>query len=118
MRYPKGQPQKKRQLHGKSILQDDVDKTCYLCRKLYDLQRERSDLEVHHIFNGNPDRRISEAEGFTVRLCPGHHRTGPEAAHRNIEIKRLLQQDAQRAYERTHSRAEFMALLHRNYLEY
>ena len=30
---------------------------------------------------------------------------------------RLLQQDGQRAYERTHSREEFMALIGRNYLD-
>ena len=29
----------------------------------------------------------------------------------------LLQQDAQKAYERTHTRAEFMVLIGKNFLE-
>lgn len=117
LQFPKEQSKKKRKKHKDSILQDRRDGTCYLCVKLHGNHQIYRYREEHHVFGGNPDRNISEEEGFKVYLCPEHHRIGPEAAHRNIEIKRLLQQDAQRAYERTHSRAEFMALLNRNYLE-
>lgn len=51
-----------------------------------------------------------------VYLCPGHHTAGAEAVHNNHKNMRLLQQDGQRAYEREHTRAEFMELIGRNYL--
>lgn len=49
-------------------------------------------------------------------LCPDHHELGPEAVHRNYEYMRLIQKDGQRAYEQTHTREEFMALIGRSYL--
>lgn len=51
-----------------------------------------------------------------VYLCLEHHTSGPAAVHNNHENMRLLQQDGQRAYERTHTREEFMARFGRNYL--
>lgn len=72
-------------------------------------------LEKNHVFNG-PNRSISEAEGFTVWLCLEHHRNGPDAVHRNIQAKRLLQQDAQRTFEKSGSRQEFMRLIGENFL--
>ena len=42
---------------------------------------------------------------------------GPEAVHNNHKNMRVLHRDGQRAYERTHSRAEFMSLIGRNYLD-
>ena len=73
-------------------------------------------LERHHIFDG-PNKKISEENGFTVRLCVGHHREGTDAVHKNANMMRLLQRDAQRAYEKTHSREEFFRLMGRNYLD-
>lgn len=114
--YPKETGRKKRRRHHlPSILHPD-DRTCYLCRKLKQDDRIRRDLEVHHIFGG-PNRMISEEHGFKVRLCPEHHRTGPDAVHQNIKSMRLLQEDTQRAYEKTHTRQQFMELIGRNYLE-
>lgn len=49
----------------KSILQEE--KRCYICG-LY------SPVEEHHIYFGNPNRRISEENGFKVWLCAEHHR--------------------------------------------
>jgi len=42
----------------KSILQEE--KRCYICG-LY------SPVEEHHIYFGNPNRRISEENGFKVK---------------------------------------------------
>lgn len=50
-------------------------------------------------------------------LCLDHHIMGPEAVHNNHKNMRILHRDGQRAYERTHSRAEFMSLIGRNYLD-
>lgn len=60
---------------------------------------------------------ISEEHGFKVKLCPKHHRTGTDAVHQNIKNLRMLQKDAQREYEKTHTRQQFMELIGRNYLE-
>lgn len=106
---------KRRKSHPPSILHPD-DGTCYLCGKLDHDFYPHNFLEVHHIFGG-PNRGISEENGFKVKLCTYHHRTGPTAVHQKIESMRLLQKDAQRKYEETHTRQQFMKLIGRNYLE-
>lgn len=83
---------------------------CFLCG-------ERGQLEEHHIFFGNPGRKISEKHGFKIRLCPYCHRLSPNAPHRNrttdLELKRICQ----KAYEEQgNTREEFIELIGRNYL--
>lgn len=73
--------------------------------------------EEHHVFGGKPGRKNSEAEGLKVYLCLWHHREGPEAVQNNRKNNRLVQQDAQRAYEKEHTRKEFTDLFFENYLE-
>ena len=59
-------------------------------------------------------RKISEAEGFTVRLCMKHHAHGGRSdVHQNADIAQILHEDAQRAYEKRHSRKEFIDLIHK-----
>lgn len=92
----------------KSILHNSD--RCFLCG-------ERGQLEEHHIFFGNPGRKISEKHGFKIRLCPSCHRLSPNAPHRNrttdLELKRICQ----KAYEEQgHTRDEFIELIGRNYL--
>lgn len=106
---------KKRKKHKASILQE-YDGTCYLCRILIGDYSRKPYLHEHHIFPG-PNRVISEAQGFKVKLCPEHHLIGPEAVHNNKNMMRLLQQDAQEEFEKTHTREEFMSLIGRNYME-
>ena len=113
--YPKKAQRKKRRIkHPPSILQKN--RQGYLCEK-FGIIRYWTYLEEHHIFDGNPGRRISEENGFKVKLCAGHHRTGEKAVHKDIVMMRILQQDAQRAYEKTHTREQWMILLGRNYLD-
>ncbi|WP_343247744.1 hypothetical protein [Diplocloster hominis] len=106
---------KKRKRHKPSILHTE-DGTCYLCMKLNQDFRRYQVLHEHHIFGG-PNRAISEAEGMKVFLCLEHHISGPAAVHNNHENMLILQQDAQRLYEVTHTRQEFMKLIGRNYLD-
>lgn len=113
MMYPKTR-KKKRKQHKHSILHQK-DGTCYLCMKSGDYRRHQV-VHEHHIFGG-PNRQISEAEGMKVYLCLAHHIDGPEAVHNNIKNMRMLQEDGQRAYERTRSREEFMERFGRNYLD-
>lgn len=91
---------------GKSILQQD--KSCYFCGKL-------TGLECHHIFGGVANRPISEKYGFKVWLCHDCH-TGTEGAQYNKQMNLQLKQDAQFAFERTHTRSEWMKLIGKNYL--
>ena len=90
----------------KSILQ--TDRVCYLCARVVD-------LEKHHIFAGVANRKLSEKYGLWVWLC---HRcnTGRDGAQYDPVKNRFLKMDAQFAFERTHTRAEWMKIFRKNYL--
>lgn len=75
-------------------------------------------LEEHHIFFGNPDRQHSEDTGLKIHLCARCHRyakTGVHGGNRELDLK--LKRKAQEAFEQKHTRAEFMSLFGRNYLD-
>ena len=91
----------------KSIMQKD--KFCYYCGTCQSLQ-------LHHIYFGSL-RKISDENGFTCWLCMQHHTGSKQSPHHNREIDLALKKLCQKAYERTHSRAEFMKLIGRNYLD-
>lgn len=105
---------KKRKKHKESILHEK-DGTCFLCMQ-DGFFCQYGVVHKHHIFMG-PNRVHSEAHGLTVYLCPRHHEFSKDAVHENIENSRILQRIAQRAFEREHSREEFMQIFGRNYLE-
>lgn len=92
---------------GKSIMHDKRDGTCYLCALLHQDYDRRTVLEEHHVMNGNPNRKWSEKYGLKVYLCIPHHREGAEAVHKNRQIKGLLQQKAQEAFERRYPQLSF-----------
>ena len=91
----------------KSIIQEDGS-LCYLCGRT-------GSLETHHVFGGVANRRISEKNGLTVRLCPSCHR-GTDGAQYDKQKNLQLKQDAQKAFEKDHTRAEWMRLINKNYL--
>ena len=117
LKFPKKPGTKRRKKYKASILQNRSDGTCYLCVRLHGDYRIHKYREEHHIFPGNPGRKLSEAEGLKVYLCLEHHRTGPGAVHRNPQISRILQQDAQTKYEKIYSTEQFMKLFGRNYID-
>lgn len=92
----------------RSILQDR--KESYISGSTYN-------LEEHHIFFGTANRKVSEKNGLKVWLTSEEHR-GTYGVHgkfgRDLDIK--LKQDAQRKYEETHTREEFIKLIGKNYL--
>jgi len=88
----------------KSIIQDK--KYCFICGT--------SQVEEHHIFRG-PNRKVSEQLGLKVWLCKEHH-TGQTGVHNNQGLNSYLQKLAQRKYEETHTREEFMQEIGRSYL--
>ena len=91
----------------KSILQ--TDKVCYLCGR-------QTGLEKHHIFGGVANRKISEAHGLWVWLCGQTCHRGTDGAQYDPVLNKRLKMDAQYAYERTHTRSEWMQLIKKNYL--
>ena len=80
-----------------SILQDK--KECFKCKGI-------NNLELHHIFFGNANRKLSEREGLKVYLCVEHHRGnygvhGRYGKDLNIYLKRISQKRWQEYYNKT-----------------
>jgi hypothetical protein len=84
--------------------------------KLNNDYSRRTVLEEHHAVMGTANRKISEHYGLKVYLCPGHHRLGPAAVHRNLETRRFLERKAQEAFEKKYSHEKWMAEIGRNFL--
>lgn len=63
-------------------------------------------------------RRISDKYGFWVYLTAEKHR-GTDGVHGRDghALDLCLKQECQRRFEQTHSRAEFMQIIGRNYLD-
>ena len=91
-----------------SIIQ--TERKCYICHS-------RRAIHKHHVFFGRGNREKSEKHGFTVFLCAPHHNMGDNCVHRNREMDLFIKRECQRAFERTASRAEFISIIGKNYLE-
>ena len=91
-----------------SIVQDLENPRCFVCGSM-------RNLELHHIMHGTANRRWSTALGLVCFLCRTHH-TGKFGVHSDPELNRRLQQAAQEAFERTHTRTEWMDIFKKNYL--
>lgn len=88
----------------RSVMQTET--ACYICGTTYQLER-------HHCIHGTANRRLAEQYGLTVYLCKHHH----ELVHRDIEMDRKLQGQAQKAWEERYgNRSDFMAVFGRSYL--
>lgn len=95
----------------KSILEPQGADMCFVCDAM-------GYLEEHHIFHGTANRKQSEAAGLKVHLCLRCHRGSRTGVHGgNWELDEQLKQQAQRVYEQTHTREEFIAIIGKNYLE-
>lgn len=92
----------------KSIVEKS-DHECFVCG-------ETRNLERHHIIGGNPGRKLSERYGLTVHLCYLHHRDSSEGVHFNRHLRMWLQEVGQKAFERDHTREEFMEIFKHNYI--
>lgn len=91
-----------------SILQQD--KECFITG-------DTMCLHKHHIYFGNPNRRISEENGFWVWLRADWHNGASYGVHHNRALDLDLKRACQRKYEETHSRAEFRRLIGKSYLQ-
>lgn len=91
-----------------SILSDA--RRCYLCG-------ESRELHKHHIFFGNPKRKLSEKYGCWVYLCPRCHNMSNEGVHFNHEKDIRLKQECQSAWEQIYgNREDFRKVFGRSYL--
>ena len=93
---------------AKSIMQ--TEKKCYITGQTRNLHK-------HHIYAGK-NRKVSEENGFWVYLVGWLHNQSDEGVHgkngHDLDIK--LKTECQAKFEETHTRAEFMALIGKNYL--
>ena len=103
----------------RSIMQEDPD-ICYLCGRPAGATPfgMMDSLEWHHVFEGNPDRKLSEKYGLKVRLhaltC---HREGTGSVHKNSQVYQEMMAAGQKAFEKEHgSREDFMRIFRKNYL--
>lgn len=93
----------------KSIIEGN-GKYCFICQAA-------GYIEEHHIFHGTANRRLSEKHGLKVNLCYLHHRDSVLGVHFNQQLDIQLKEIGQLAYERQHSRDEFIREFGRNYLD-
>lgn len=94
----------------KSILQNK--KECFRCRN-------NENLELHHIFFGNANRKLAEKDGLKVYLCTKHHRGtygvhGKYGKDLNLYLKQIAQRRWQEYYNKTTE--DFIQRYGRNYL--
>ena len=71
-------------------------------------------MHEHHIFEGS-FRKRSERYGMVCKLCPYCH-IGDHGVHLDQKVNRKLKRAAQRKFEQTHSREDFIKLFGRSYL--
>jgi len=92
----------------KSIIQEE--KECYITHGT-------EDLHEHHIFFGK-NRKLSEKYGLKVWLTYEYHESDKGVHGKNGHgLDMLLKSVAQREFEKTHTRQEFMQIFGKNYLD-
>lgn len=103
----------------KSIMHNKQDGTCYLCMLLHNDYSRKLVREEHHVPFGRGIRKLSERYGLKVYLCIPHHQhdAGEEAVHRNDTVRRLLDKEAQKAFERHYPNLDFREIFGKNLLD-
>lgn len=93
----------------------ELPRECWLCHR----NGFGDPLDKHHVFGG-ANRKLSEQYGAVVYLCHQRcHENGPEAVHRNAEVKRRLQEEWQEKLmeENGWTVEDFRLVFGKNYLE-
>lgn len=89
-----------------SVLTNDQDH-CLICGY--------EQIQRHHVFHGTSNRKLADEDGYWVPLCHRHH-TGRDGVHSSRFFDMVLKQTAQRHYEETHTREQFIQRYGRSYL--
>lgn len=84
------------------------DDKCIICMTPY--------AHTHEIFFGNPDARLSQEWGMTVKLCQYHHQDHKVGVHHNRENDLMLKRYGQQEFEKLYGHDKFMEIFGRNYL--
>lgn len=84
-----------------------MSQTCELCGR-YDR------IEVHHVFEGNGRRKISDEWGAVIRLCPSCHRKIHARPKDYIWLKQKYQREVMARFGL--SEDEFIHRLGKSYL--
>ena len=92
----------------KSILQEDTD-YCFFCG--------RYGTEIHHIFFGTANRKLSDKYGLVVGLCYNHHRGRKGIHNGNRELDIMLKQIAQTRFRQVYPEVDFLAVFGKNFLD-
>lgn len=91
----------------KSIIQHE--KECYFCGRT-------DNLDIHHCIHGTANRKNADKYGLKIYVCKDHHTMGPDAIHRNAQIDNQVKQMAQKKFEETHTREQFIGIFGKSYL--
>lgn len=82
---------------------------CFFCGQF-------GDTAVHELIYGRGRRELCKEDGLYVFLCPACHKWEHEGGGLTFPSGNTLKQVGQLAYERNHTREEFMKRYGRNYL--
>lgn len=93
---------------SESLLQ--TEKECYLTGATTNLHR-------HHVYFGNPNRKLSEKYGCWVWLRGDWHNQREYGVHFNHKLDKRLKQECQKRFEQLYDREKFMQVFGKNYLE-
>lgn len=81
---------------------------CFVCGSPY--------VQIHHIFYGTANRKISDRYGYVLPLCQEHH-TGQTGVHFNKDMDLHFKRLAQEHYEANHgTREDFRREFGKSYL--
>ena len=97
--------QAKEERERKSIFTNDM-KHCFYCKNFKGIEIKKDD--IHEIFGGR-NRTRSKRAGFVVPLC--------RKCHENKEILKELKIYAQKEFEKTNSRSNFIILFDKSVLK-
>ena len=90
----------------RSILQPNGEKVCFI-------SGSQVNLDCHHIYHGIGNRKIADREGCWVWL---RHDIHMKLHDQDKKLDRYLQEECQKAFEKTHTREEFRKLFGKSYL--
>lgn len=82
------------------------DKCCYISGSVIN-------LDMHHCLHGVGNRALADKYGLWVWL---RHDIHMSLHDRDKDLDRYLEQEAQRAFEKTHTREEFRKIFGKSYL--
>lgn len=86
------------------------EKTCWITGSTINLHK-------HHIYFGNPGRKLSERYGCWVWLRSDWHNMSDYGVHKNHELDLLLKRACQRLFNEAYPELDFIQIFGRNYLE-